>query len=70
MTETPTTTTTTPEPPIDARVAAEMLGCSYQLVLKLYKTGQLKGFRVGKLVKFHRANVLAYMDANTQQACG
>lgn len=57
---------------IDGHAAAALIGVSYQLVLKLFHAGDLPGFKAGKLIKFHRRDVEAYMQpkSNDPELCG
>jgi excisionase family DNA binding protein len=46
--------------PLTGREAAKILGCSYQLILKLYHEGALSGFRTGRLIRFDRSEIEQY----------
>lgn len=45
---------------IDGKTVAKMLNCSYQMVLKLRRLGELPSVSVGRLRKFRPEDVRAY----------
>ena len=49
---------------LDAKGAATLLAVHPRTVAKLAKSGALPASRVGKLLRFRRADVVAFLDRN------
>jgi excisionase family DNA binding protein len=51
------------EPVVGAEQVAEMLGCSGKTVLRLAKTRQIPAVQIGKLWRFRRSVIDAWLSA-------
>lgn len=50
--------------PLTPQQAARLLGCKLRFVYELFHRGELRGHRVGKLVRIDRASVREYKERN------
>jgi len=48
---------------LSRKQAAELLSCSDQLISKYIKTKKLRAYKLGRLVRIKRADLLSTMDA-------
>lgn len=50
------------ERPIDTKEVAEMLGVTSRTVTRLAERGEIPGFKVGDVWRFHRQDILDYIE--------
>ena len=55
------------ERPIDTKVVAEMLGVTPRTVTRLAERGEIPSFKVGDVWRFHRQDVLDYIEQQKQK---
>ena len=55
------------ERPIDAKEVADMLGVKPRTVLRLAERGEIIGFKVGDVWRFHRSDIEAYIEAQKRR---
>ena len=55
------------ERPIDTKVVAEMLGVTPRTVTRLAERGEIPGFKVGDVWRFHRQDILDYIEQQKQK---
>jgi len=55
------------ERPIDAKEVADMLGIKPRTVLRLAERGEIIGFKVGDVWRFHRSDIEAYIEAQKRR---
>lgn len=52
-----------PPPPVDVETLAQRWGCSHNLVRQLVNSGQLRSFRVGRLIRIPEAAISEFEAA-------
>lgn len=57
-----------PDDLLDLQGIADAWNCSLRHVQNLWATRQIPGIKIGKLVRFRRSDITAYLDANRVEA--
>jgi len=55
------------ERPIDTKEVADMLGVTPRTVTRLAERGEIPGFKVGDVWRFHRQDILDYIEEQKQK---